>query len=195
MSVLEAVRIGATVVLMIAAVYTDIRWNKIHNALTAPFALLGLCLMAIGGALGDETVFGQLPDRPLLGALAGLATSILGIAFGVGVWFLCNLLGRILGAGDSKLLAGIGALQGPRLLGYTMLATAIVGGVLAIVVALWRGYLKKSLATLVSSLYTRVFHKTPIDIKTAAPQARLPYAIPICLGALCSIYYVYFYLR
>ncbi|HCU34366.1 MAG TPA: hypothetical protein DGT21_02645, partial [Armatimonadetes bacterium] len=84
---------------------------------------------AIGGALGDETVFGQLPDRPLLGALAGLATSILGIAFGVGVWFLCNLLGRILGAGDSKLLAGIGALQGPRLLGYTMLATAIVGGV------------------------------------------------------------------
>lgn len=195
MSILEAVRIGATVVVMIAAVYTDIRWNKIHNALTAPFALLGLCLMAIGGALGDATAFGQLSERPLLGALAGIGTSLLGIALGVGVWFVCNLLGRILGAGDSKLLAAIGALQGPGFLGYTMLATAMVGGLLAIVVALWRGYLQKSLANLVSSLYARIFHKTQIDIKTAAPQARLPYAIPICLGALCSIYYVYFYLR
>ena len=192
MSVLEAVRIGATLVVMIAAVYTDIRWNKIHNALTAPFALLGLILMAVGGALGDMTLFGELPDQPFLGALAGIATSILGIALGVGIWFLCNLLGRILGAGDSKLLAAIGALQGPALLGYAMLATAIIGGILAILVALWRGYLRKSLASLVSSLYTRVFHKTPIDIETAAPQARLPYAIPICLGALWSIYHVYF---
>jgi len=178
---------------MIVAVYTDVRWNKIHNALTAPFALLGLCLMAIGGALGDATALGQWPDQPVVGALGGVATSLLGIALGVGAWFLCNLLGRILGAGDSKLLATIGALQGPSFLGYAMLATAMIGGVLAIIVALWRGYLQKSLATLVSSLYTRIFHRTPIDIKTAAPEARLPYAIPICLGALCSIYYVYFH--
>lgn len=195
MSVLEALQIGATVCLLIVAVYTDIKWNKIFNALTAPFAILGVCLLAIAGATGAPTLFGQFTNQPVLGAFAGLGTSILGIVVGFAAWLLCNIVGRILGAGDSKLLAALGALQGPRFLIYTMLATAIIGGILAIIIALWRGYLRKSLAVLVSSLYTRIFHKQPIDIESAAPEARLPYAIPIALGALAITYYLHFYLQ
>ncbi len=177
MDFLEWLRFGATVALMSAAVYTDVRWGKILNALTAPFALLGIVLNTVGG--GWE----------------GLVGSILGIALGVGLWFACNIIGRILGAGDSKLLAAMGALQGPVLLLYAIAATALAGGVLAIVVALWRGYLRKSIVNLVTSLYARISQRVPIDIESAAPQARLPYAIPIFIGGLAALYYVHFHLR
>ncbi len=177
MDILQWITIGLTLAVMAAAVYTDVRWGKIFNALTAPCALVGVVLNTV--MVGWE----------------GLLGSVLGIALGVGLWFLCNILGRILGAGDSKLLAAIGALQGPVFLLYAIAATALAGGVIAIIVALWRGYLRKSILNLVGSLYGRIFHRVPIDIETAAPQARLPYAIPIFFGGLAALYYVHFYLR
>jgi prepilin peptidase CpaA len=180
---------------LVVTLYTDIKWNKIYNSHTVPFALLGLCLMTASGATGEPTLFGEFDGRPVAGAFAGLGASIIGIILGVAAWFLCNIIGRILGAGDSKLLACLGALMGPQFLIYTLISTAIIGGVLAIVIALWRGYLKKSLATLVSSLYSRIFHKQAIDIENSAPQARLPYAIPISLGALATLYYIHVWLR
>ncbi len=176
--ILQWTTVAATVVVMLAAVYTDIKWGKIFNALTAPFVLLGLVLNTLIGGWGLE----------------GLLGSFFGVVIGVGLWFVINILGRILGAGDSKLLAAIGALQGYVFLFYAFIGTALAGGILAIVVALWRGYLRASLRNLVRSLYSRIFHKMPIDIETAAPQARLPYAVPIFFGSLAALYYVYIYL-
>lgn len=171
----EWIAAAATVAVMAAAVYTDLRWNKIFNSLTAPFALLGLVLFA------------------LRAGWQGLLLSLAGMVMGVALWFVCNLLGRILGAGDSKLLAAMGALQGPLFLLHAIIGTALAGGILAILVALWRGYLARSVSNLVRSLYMRVTQQVPIDIADSAPKARLPYAIPIFLGGLAALYYHYFY--
>ncbi len=177
MDILRWTTIGLTLAVMAAAVYTDVRWGKILNAVTAPAALLGIVLNTV------------------IGGWEGLLASVLGLALGVGLWFVCGILGRILGAGDSKLLAALGALQGPVFLLYAIIATALAGGVIAIVIALWRGYLRQSILNLVQSLYGRIVHRVPIDIATAAPQAAIPYAIPIFCGGLGALYYVHFYLR
>ena len=173
--IVEWIAVAATVLVAAVAVYTDLRWHKIFNALTAPVALLGLVLFALRGGWQ--------------GLLLGLA----GLVMGVAVWFITNLLGRILGAGDSKLLAAIGALLGPQFLLHAFIGTALIGGVLAILVALWRGYLARSVVTLVRSLYMRMAQRVPIDIADSSPRARLPYAIPIFLGTMAALYYHYLY--
>ncbi|NLJ35138.1 MAG: hypothetical protein GX358_02695 [candidate division WS1 bacterium] len=173
--IIEWIAVGATVLVMAIAVYTDLRWSKIFNLFTAPFAVLGLLL------------FG------LREGWHGLLLSLAGIVMGVGVWFILNVVGRILGAGDSKLLAAMGALLGPHFLLHAFIGTALVGGVLAILVALSRGYLLRSVVTLVRSLYMRAAHRVTIDIADSSPRARLPYAIPIFLGGMAALYYHYIY--
>lgn len=166
---------AATLAVVVASVYTDVRTGKIPNMITAPFMVLGLILAAIGNGW------------------AGLGSSVLGIVLAVGLWFLCNILGRILGAADSKMLAAIGALQGHIFLLYTVAATALVGGLLGILVSLYRGYLRERLTNLVRELYMRVTHRVPMDIENSDSQAHLPYAVAIAAGTILAFYYVHFY--
>ncbi len=157
-------------VLVAIAVYTDVRWGKIHNALTAPFAVLGLVLNSV--------------DR----GLAGLTLSLLGIAVGLGVFLLSAGFGRILGGGDIKLLMAIGALQGAPFVLWTIVYMALAGGVLAVGIALWRKDLMASLRRLGAGLSLRAFARVPIDVADAKSTARLPYAIPIAIGSLAALY-------
>lgn len=157
-------------IMVAIAVYTDVRVGKIHNWLTVPFAGAGLVLNAVS--------FG----------LDGVITSLLGIAVGLGVFLFSSLFGRILGGGDIKLLMAIGAIQGPAFLLWTIVYMAIIGGVLAILVALWRGEFLASLKRLGGGLMMRLFARVPIDVSDTHSRARLPYAIPIALGSLVALY-------
>jgi len=63
---------GAVVVLALIGAYTDVRFGKIFNVVTVPFALLGLALHAIGGGWQ-----GLLLRRRMLGAsFRSLGTSL-----------------------------------------------------------------------------------------------------------------------
>ena len=162
---------AAVMTVMVAvAVYTDVRVGKIPNWLTAPAACIGLILNGIDNG----------PD--------GVIHSLLGIAVGLGVFFLSSVFGRILGGGDVKLLMAIGAIQGPTFLLWTIVYMAIIGGVLAVAVSLWRRDFVASLRRLVGGLAMRAFAKVPIDVGEVKPTARLPYAIPIALGSLTALY-------
>lgn len=172
----EWIAIGATLVVLLACTYTDVRSGKIPNSITAPFVVLGLILNTMNEGW------------------AGLGSSLLGVVIAVGLWFILNIIGRILGAGDSKLLAAIGALQGYKFLLYAAAATALVGAVLAIILSLYRGYLRTSLMNLFGELYMRVFHRVPIDVETSDSRTQLPYAVAISAGTLVALYYVHFYL-
>lgn len=175
-STIEWITAGATLAVLLVCTYTDLRTGKIPNSITAPFVLVGLVLNTI--------------DK----GWAGLGSSLLGVVIAVGLWFLLNIIGRILGAGDSKLLAAIGALQGYKFLLYAAAATGLVGAVLAIMLSLYRGYLRKSLVNLFGELYMRIFHRVPIDVETADSKGQLPYAVAISAGTLVAFYYVHFYL-
>lgn len=166
---MENVLIAASVVLAIAAAYTDIRWGKIFNVMTVPFALLGLTLNTIGG--GWE----------------GLLLSVGGIAAGFALWMVSNVLGRILGGGDIKLLMAFGALLGPMFMLWTFVLGALIGGAVAIIMALRRGVLQKVLRQMGTSLYLRAAMSTPMEISDGAGEVHLPYALALGAGALVAI--------
>jgi prepilin peptidase CpaA len=94
------------------AALSDLRTRTIPNWLTLSFLCVGLALRSFAGAEG------------LLDGMAGSA-----IALGLALPLF--LLGA-LGGGDGKLLMGVGALLGVERLWVALLATAIVGGVLAL---------------------------------------------------------------
>ena len=107
------------VILVIAAAVIDMRSLRIPNWLTVSGMLLGL---AWNTALGSPFYTG------FLWALGGLAT---GLAMLLPLYAL-----RVMGAGDVKLMAMVGAFLGlPEILG-AVLFTFIAGGIVALIYAL-----------------------------------------------------------
>jgi prepilin peptidase CpaA len=106
------------VILVIAAAVIDMRSMRIPNWLTVSGMLLGL---AWNTALGSPFYIG------FLWALGGLATGL--------VLLLPLYVLRVMGAGDVKLMAMVGAFLGlPEIL-YAVLFTFILGGVFALIYA------------------------------------------------------------
>jgi prepilin peptidase CpaA len=166
---MDRVLIIASVVLALIAAYTDIRWGKIFNVITVPFALLGLTLNTVAGGL------------------EGLLLSLGGIAAGFALWLVSNFLGRILGGGDIKLLMAFGALMGPMFMLWTFVIGALVGGVMAVGISLKQGLLGKIFRQMGTSIYMRAKFSEPMEIAEGAGEIRLPYAIALGLGALITI--------
>jgi prepilin peptidase CpaA len=166
---MTTINMAAVVALAIIAMYTDVRWGKIFNILTLPFALLGLALNSIGA--GWE----------------GFTLSIIGIAVGFALWIASSFLGRILGGGDIKLLMAFGALMGPQFLLWSLLYGALAGGVMAIIVALRKGVLQDTFKSLGTSLAMRAVAATPMEIGDRAGEVRLPYAIALGAGAFVAL--------
>jgi prepilin peptidase CpaA len=169
--VIEAPAI-AVVVLGAAAAVTDWRTRRIPNVLT-----FGAAAVAVAFALATGG------PRGMLWSLAG---------FGVGlVIFLPLFALRALGAGDVKLLAAMGAWLGPSLVGWVAVYGAIAGGVLAVPWLVWRGRLRATLANMWSLLlHWRLsgFEPHPVVTLDNPEAVRMPYALPIALGALATVW-------
>ncbi|MEI6502201.1 MAG: A24 family peptidase [Armatimonadota bacterium] len=167
---LQHALLALTVLLLLISVYTDVRYRKILNAVTLPFAVAGLLL--------------NIAAR----GWWGVVFSVEGVAMGLAVFFLSAFLGRILGAGDCKLFAAVGALQGPDMLLRCILCSLVAGGVLAIIVALARGVLRPALTRVWQSVYLRAYHNTPMDIASSGEKMRLPYALAIAAGSFVALW-------
>ena len=110
------------VVALIAAV-VDVRSFKVHNRLTIPLAISGLLFHTVqSGGAGFAFSF--------IGLLVGFASLIVFYAMGG------------LGAGDVKLMAGIGAWLGVWLTMDVVLIAGVAAGVYSLVVILCAGGLK-----------------------------------------------------
>jgi prepilin peptidase CpaA len=159
----------ALVCALIGAV-CDIRSHRIPNWLTGTSMLLGLALhLSLQGwiALGAA-------------ALAG--------AIGGGV-FLLFYLGGGMGGGDVKLMAAVSVLAGLSHVRDVLLATTLLGGVFAVVFALFRGQLKSVLANIVTLIIhhgrTGLTPHSELNI-TNPLTLRLPYGIAVAAGAAVS---------
>ncbi len=169
MTTIAVVTTSIVVLLVAVAIYTDVRWGKIFNYLTGPAIVLGLVINSLSG-------------------IDGFLRSIQGIGLALGLFLISSLLGRILGGGDIKLLIAIGALQGPLFLAWTICGTAIIGGILGVIIALRHGILVEKLKTLFATCYMRVTFQVPMEMEdNKATEPRLPYAIAIGLGAIATI--------
>jgi len=156
--------------MLLAAVYTDIRFGKIFNKLTLPCIGLGLLLNFLKGGWAD------------------LGFSLQGIGLALVVTAaLIVLMGGGFGGGDIKLLAAIGALRGWQFLLWTTLYTALISGALTIIFLIKRGiftYTAKNLAI-------NVLHRsmgTSQDIAAGSRGGKLPYSIAIALGTSIAIW-------
>lgn len=116
MSLTEIVRLGiaaiATAVLAWTAV-SDIRTRRIPNWCVAALLLLYLPWAVVGGWPG---------------ALSGLEAAAIGLTVTFALYAF-----KILGAGDSKLFAACALFAGIGFLPYLAIATALVGGLVALV--------------------------------------------------------------
>jgi prepilin peptidase CpaA len=168
MTVVQIVSLGLAAV----ACGTDLRTRRIPQLLTIGGALAGIVFhTATGGWNGG------------LNSLAGWVVGML-------VLFIPFALGG-LGAGDVKLLGAIGAWLGPASALWVGLSTGVAGGILAIVVALSKGYLSQAIGNVVTLLaYWRVSGVKPLPEMTLehASGPRLAYAVPILAGTMVTLW-------
>ena len=130
----------------------DVASRRIPNALTALGALCGLVWALV---LGGPAALGQA----LLGGLIGFG--------GMALFFFLGMLG----AGDVKAVAALATFLGPWGAAQLMVATALVGGVLAI-------------AALVCSRTNLGFLAGGLGgLRLASKGGKLPYGLAIALGA------------
>jgi len=154
-----------------AAAVADVQRRRIPNRLTYPGILLGMALRS--------ALFGW---RGLLGALAGCL-------FAGGVVFLFYSV-RAMGAGDVKLLAAIGSLAGVGHSCSVLVATAICGGVLAVVVAVLNRRMLQTLRNLavVAGFHVRSGWQVHPQLNLENPSAlRMPYGLAIAAGTLYTV--------
>jgi prepilin peptidase CpaA len=118
--------VGLTSAVMATAAVFDLRFQRIPNKLTYPAAAVGIGLHLVGS--------GWL----------GLKDSLLGLALGFGVLFLCYMFGGI-GGGDVKLAAALGAMVGLEVTQFGLLYMGLVGGAMALSIMIWKGKLIASL--------------------------------------------------
>ena len=117
----HAVAIALAAVLAVAVV-SDLRSRRIPSSLTLP-ACLGFLLLRLflSGLHGED------------GLLSGLA----GLGLGLGLMLPAYGLG-VMGGGDVKLMAAVGAALGPAGVLWSFLFTSVFGGVYALAVLLLR---------------------------------------------------------
>lgn len=146
-----------------ASTLLDLRTRRIPNWLTLSLTAFGLTLAAL-----------QVSGLSLIGALAG---------FGIGLVLM--LPGHVVGAtgaGDVKLFAAMGTVLGPSGIAVAFFYTTIVGGVLALVVAVNRRRLRDTVER--TAAFVSTGGANVAEIEGSAADNRFAYAPAIALGTL-----------
>ena len=167
------VREGVLATLLVAAMCIDIRTMRIPKLLT--FGGAGLALLL---ALWPDSHPG------ILNELAGLALGLIAL--------LPLRVAGVLGAGDVKLMAMVGAFVGMPEIFSALVFSMIAGGIAAVGFALFR---RKSLQmlrnvqeTLTVGMVTIAAGHAP-SLASMPSIGKLPYAIGICAGSIAWIVY------
>lgn len=160
---------------LIFAAYIDGKQLKVPNWITFPMILSGLAYhTAVHGG-------------------SGCYASLLGIGCGL----LCLLplysIGGM-GAGDVKLMAGIGAWLGAATTWNSFISTVVVGAVMAVIMVACSGRVQHHWNQFCHIAFEILTIRNPEKLFAIAKDRKptmylLPYGIPICIGSL--IYFAY----
>ena len=156
-------------VLTIASVI-DLYSRKIPNWLSVPFLVSGLVVSSV------------------MGGWSGAGASLAGIALAAVLFGLPVVL-QGMGMGDLKLAAGVGAWVGPGQMFFAFIMTGIFGGLFAVVYAIWRGALGRSLDQTSDLLFRKRknLEESGQGRQLGSPNAlAIPYAPAIALGTFFS---------
>jgi prepilin peptidase CpaA len=177
---------------MIVAAIIDGWKLKVPNWLTFP-------LIISGWLLGVMHNLDWLPDS----GSGGFGASLAGMALGFGLLLPVYAIGGM-GAGDVKMQMGFGAwigaffglARGLEIIFWAFAAAVIIGGVLALVMIVVRGQLARNLQNtreIVSDWFVAGSLGAVAD-KAGKRKSRLqllPYGIPLCLGFVGYLLFLY----
>jgi prepilin peptidase CpaA len=158
-----------TVTLIVAAVIDGLKL-KVPNWITFP--------MILSGWVYSTAAFGW----------NGLADSLLGTVVGLGLLLPAYAIGGM-GAGDVKLLAGVGAWMGIGVTFYAFCVSAVLGGVIAVGMVLYRRAWAKHRDQFWSIVNEISTIRDPEVLSVIAADRKksmllLPYGIPIAIGSI-----------
>ncbi len=163
-----------TITLIVAAVIDGYKL-KVPNWLTFPFVITGWIVSTVYFGWG------------------GLGESLAGTAVGLALLLPAYMIGGM-GAGDVKLLAGVGAWVGIWVTLYAFCVSAVIGGVIALLMVLYRRAWKQHYYQFLTIWHEMVTIRNPETLATIAAERKssmllLPYGIPIAIGSIA--YFVY----
>jgi prepilin peptidase CpaA len=155
-------------VLAVAAII-DGRELRVPNWLTFPFALAGLAASSLPGGLGPSSSLG-------------------GLALGLALLLPLYAVGGM-GAGDVKLLAGVGAWVGPAIVFHAFVATVVVGAVMAAAMMVASGRLGLHVGRMARIAGEWFTIRNPAALAAIAAERKptmtlLPYGIPMAIGTV-----------
>jgi prepilin peptidase CpaA len=160
-------------VILIWAAWIDGKELRVPNWITFPMVLSGLIYSTVVGG--------------------SLSAGLVGMAMGLACLLPLYAVGGM-GAGDVKLMAGIGAWLGWQITLESFMVSAVVGAVMAVLMVLFRGTWKKHYENFLTIFSEWVTIRNPYELSRIAAErkptmALLPYGIPICIGSISYFLY------
>lgn len=159
---------------VLLASWIDLRHHKVPNWLNLFLIISGLTAQAI------------------FNGWAGLGAGLLGMLLGFGLLIIPWLM-HAMGAGDVKLMAGIGAWLGPKLTFQSFCVGAVLAGIIAIVMILATRRLLQTycnlglIMTKLKSFKTAFSEFGSVKVLQSTSQL-LPYGVPLSIGALVVMF-------
>lgn len=145
-----------------AAMVIDIKEQIIPNWLTFSLMLAGLLI------------------NLYLNGWFGLLFSLQGLGIGLSIFLIPFILGG-LGAGDVKLVAGIGAVKGVKFIVVDSLAIAIVGGIISLFILIQ----EQKLGRMMQKLIYRLPFK---DLAQQEGNDVFPYGVAVAFGTWYTLF-------
>jgi prepilin peptidase CpaA len=151
------------------AAVSDLRARRVPNAIVGFVLLSGLVVTIL--------------DRGVLSALSGIAALAIIVAALYRPWTLGGI-----GGGDVKLAAATGVWVGLGGLPWFALATALAGGVVALVCFAFAG--KAARADMKANLTLAVMRAEMPEVPTHRTHVSVPYAVAILVGTVVVFFFV-----
>lgn len=166
---------GALIGLLVLAAVIDWRTLRIPNWLTVSGMVYGLAY---------STMAAPANQGAAMGALASLGGLALGLAVLLPLYAL-----RVMGAGDVKLMAMVGAFLGLGSMPYALLYCLIAGGVFALFYVLYQNVALRFVVNVGAVLQMLPFaaqhgRRAGAWLATAPSIGKMPYGPAICAGTV-----------
>lgn len=170
-----------TITMIVAAVIDGFEL-KVPNWITYPMVFSGWIFSAVAASYGgfswlEGLTWYQALGYSMLGTLVGLLLLLPAYAIGG------------MGAGDVKLMMGLGAWMHTTVTLYSFALGAIIGGVIAIAMIVHKRGIKKHTNQATSIIREIVNVRDPVKLSESAKKRKptmelLPYGIPLTIGAI-----------
>lgn len=162
------------VVLFVAlamSLYFDIKENKIRNFITIPAALSGISLN-----------FYEYGINGLVLSARGLLVPLVCLM----VFYLIN----VIGAGDIKLFAAMGAIMGVTFVAYSILLSLCVGAVVSVSLLLWRRQFQQKIKKVYYYfLICFLSRRFVLYTERGSKESKFPFSVAIVPAVLIYIFF------